>query len=483
MKTTMDFKRLITSLLVAVFVLVASFESFAQTYIQAGEVYGVWDKNNSPYLINGDITIPNDSVLIIKPGTEIKFSGYYKFNVKGRLLAVGNSDSLITFCSSDTTGFSNLESEQGAWHGIRFDSTLMTNDSSKLSYCIIRDGKALGEEMDRLGSAVFVNYFNKLTIEHCLISNNYSPGYTRFAGGVIFVTTGSAGYNFYDCNVIIRNNTIRDNWSTALSFYFASPVVIGNFIMSNRGDGVLFLRCMYSTFINNLVYDNRSGVVHKWYNDDIVSVNNTIVFNREDGVSSNGDGVPTIYLYNTIVWGNATQIYENWSLVDCINCLIQEGEYTRRYSNDTSIITEDPMFSQDSLNPFSILPKSPCYNSGTLENLSSVMPSSDIINETRIFDEKIDIGAYECQVRPDAIIDDSDENDFNFYPNPTHSVLRLKSDKYLNSKIRIVDMNGVVVRSFTLNTRTIDVSDLPGGVYILELTGPDFNLKQRFIRE
>jgi hypothetical protein len=43
--------------------------------IVSGNVSGNWTNNNT-YLVNGDITIPNGSVLTIQAGTSVKFNGY-----------------------------------------------------------------------------------------------------------------------------------------------------------------------------------------------------------------------------------------------------------------------------------------------------------------------------------------------------------------------------------------------------------------------
>jgi len=62
--------------------------AMSQTNIPAGDVSGKWTLAHSPYLINGDITVPDDSTLIIDPGVRVEFQGYYSLNVQGRLLGI-----------------------------------------------------------------------------------------------------------------------------------------------------------------------------------------------------------------------------------------------------------------------------------------------------------------------------------------------------------------------------------------------------------
>src|SRR3990172_9898401 len=156
-----------------IFLLLTPF-AFAQTNISGGDVSGTWIKANSPYNVNGEITIPNDSTLTIEPGVEVVFTGHYKFNVQGRLLAIGTKTDTIVFTINDTTGFHNVNIPDGGWSGIRFMNTPSNNDSSKLVFCKLQYGKAntgVGEDYDMLGGAICA-VMNKLLVSHCMFRNN-----------------------------------------------------------------------------------------------------------------------------------------------------------------------------------------------------------------------------------------------------------------------------------------------------------------------
>ena len=60
------------------------------TEIPAGDVSGTWTKANSPYNINGEITIPNDSTLTIEPGVEVVFTGTLQIQCKGKTTCYRN---------------------------------------------------------------------------------------------------------------------------------------------------------------------------------------------------------------------------------------------------------------------------------------------------------------------------------------------------------------------------------------------------------
>ena len=56
-----------------------------------GLVQGVWSRDYSPYYVIGDIEVPNTGELYIQPGVEVIFLGNYIFEVRGLLLAEGDS--------------------------------------------------------------------------------------------------------------------------------------------------------------------------------------------------------------------------------------------------------------------------------------------------------------------------------------------------------------------------------------------------------
>jgi hypothetical protein len=56
----------------------------AATTIPAGDVSGTWTATNSPYLIDGDITVPAGQTLTIDPGVEVLFQSAYKLTEHGK---------------------------------------------------------------------------------------------------------------------------------------------------------------------------------------------------------------------------------------------------------------------------------------------------------------------------------------------------------------------------------------------------------------
>lgn len=237
-------KRLL--LLLTIF-LMALQAGISQVIIPAGNVSGCWTKLNSPYYIDGEITIPPDSTLVIERGVKVKFKGHYGFIVRGQLLAVGTpKDSIIFTCDSNNTLLS--------WKGIKFMNNYSL-DTSRIIYCKIEHGKnyfgpALG---DSSGGAIYVNSFSKLIISNSTICNCSAD---RWGGGI---------YCSY-CSPVITNNTIRNNSSTywnggGLALYFSNAKLFNNTITSNYAQGQGGGICCYSScpVIKENIFNNNTS--------------------------------------------------------------------------------------------------------------------------------------------------------------------------------------------------------------------------------
>jgi parallel beta-helix repeat protein len=257
------------------------------TDIPEGPVSGTWTLANSPFHVLGEITIPNDSTLTIQPGVDVVFMGHYKFNVQGRLLAIGTQRDSIRFSAADI---------QAGWHGIRFHSTPITNDTSKIMYCSFRYGKATtgnSESGDRSGGAMRIASFDKVLISNCLFDSNMNSGgeYGRSGGAAICLhsaspTIGNSTFTNNSGNVdgailcdaysnpTISNNMLSNNTSSAggtITVYDQSaPYIVGNTISNNLanevGGGILVEASSNPRIENNLIVNNRvsGGHAENW---------------------------------------------------------------------------------------------------------------------------------------------------------------------------------------------------------------------------
>lgn len=168
--------------------------SLKSDVINGGNISGRWIKANSPYLIQGDITVLKGSALTIEAGVRISFLGHYKFKVFGLLIAEGTNGDSITFSANN---------QDKGWGGIQFENA---DKNCELSYCIFEDGKSVSDLMDHVASSdlyEFKNILGKLNIAEfggairCINSSLVIEGCTfrgneaDHSGGAIFACEDS----------------------------------------------------------------------------------------------------------------------------------------------------------------------------------------------------------------------------------------------------------------------------------------------------
>ena len=185
--------------------------SIADTHIPAGNVNGAWTYSGNPYIIDGEISIQINNTLTIESGVEVIFSGHYKFNIYGRILAEGTSTDSISFTAQDT---------EIGWHSLRFWNTSSNGqDSSRVVYCELRLGKATGEGNEKYGGAIYCNNSSNILISDCLITKNYAESH----GGGIHCSNSSPSL----INVIISGNEVSGDNTTyggGISCVGSSPI-------------------------------------------------------------------------------------------------------------------------------------------------------------------------------------------------------------------------------------------------------------------
>jgi len=368
------------------------------TDIPAGSVSGTWIKANSPYYILGEITIPNDSILTIEPGVNVIFEDHYKFNVQGRLLAVGTEEDTIRF---------SAENKQTGWHGIRFYKTPATNDTSKFIYCSFKYGNAnTGSGLDRCGGAMLISYFDKVLVTHCLFDSNKQSGEgwdPPEADGGIYIYRASAKITkstfsnnvgskssavgcIYSPNSIISNNIFMNNVGKygAIAFAFNSGGTLsGNLIMNNTSTdaagGLLIDNGSTPLLINNIIVNNKglNGGLVCYKNGNPVLICNTIV-NNIATLQTGGGGIRCLdgsnpILINNILHSNTSKFgkeisTDNSSNPTILYCNIQGGKsgigggsYTGLFENNIDV---DPLFVNADLNEYGLTDLSPCIGAG-----------------------------------------------------------------------------------------------------------------------
>jgi len=163
------------------FFLMIKITLFSQTYIKNGEqVWGNWEKSQSPFICEGIVIVPEDKMLVVedgvivifKSGTDFKFynndgSKNEKFDagcllVYGMLVASGSPSNKIKFTS---------DKENGQWGGIIF----INSKHNKVMNCVIEKTHYIRNftpQTNTAGALTFIK--SKGFVYNCIIKNAWS---------------------------------------------------------------------------------------------------------------------------------------------------------------------------------------------------------------------------------------------------------------------------------------------------------------------
>jgi len=231
----------------------------ADVIVPAGNINGdIWTKTNSPYRIDGNITIDS---LIIEPGVEVLFQGNYGIDVNGILIANGFYSDSIYFKPDTLLTFD--------WQGISF-----YNDSlnSKLSYCLIEESDNYGIRIENCDSPPIIHnckFINNngngllirnsnIEITNCIFRNNFQNG-IKVENGILEIN-----------NSIMSGNSE----SGIYSIYSTDSLKVTNCVIAhNIGTGITWLQG-YLEVTNSIIYFNNIDIASLQTNT-IVSYSNT----------------------------------------------------------------------------------------------------------------------------------------------------------------------------------------------------------------
>ena len=440
---------------------------FAQTDIAGGNVSGIWSYTNSPYYVNGEITIPNGETLKIEPGVKVIFTVYYAFNIQGQLLATGNKQDTITFTAQNT----NV-----GWKGLRFIKTSSANDSSKIIFCKIQYVQAAG-----LGGAIYIENFDKLIISNSLITMNATYG---------DISSGGGGIAMVGSSPIIENNMITYNTASG-----------------GHGGGLSISSGSNPYVENNIISKNEStaGGAFMAVESNPLFINNTIVENKANisgGVPCHGGAMCIIacspVFINNIIYGNRANIGNQIHLQggaepSFVNCIIEGGirDFARDGANRGSFsgiylsnIETDPIFINTTVNDFHPSDSSPCIGAGIdsveFGNEWICSPNYDFEGNLRPNpkDSKPDIGAYENVLgKPvtTGLVEDLNQLTDQYqlyqnYPNPFNPTTKIK---YSIPSVGTSLMKFIQLKVYDIlgnEVATLVNEEKPAGIYEVEFS-------------
>jgi len=174
-----------------------------------------WTLANSPYVLNGDVTVAAGVTLTVEPGVIVKMNGVRTLRVNGSLAASGTSGSHITFTSlqddaigGDTGGDGATSGSPGQWASVKFATS---TSSGTLNYVDVRYG-GIGSAEQSYGAVEVTNASASVSITQSTVKWSQASGLYVFLGsGTVDSTTISNGGNGISVNtgvVKVRNLSV-----------------------------------------------------------------------------------------------------------------------------------------------------------------------------------------------------------------------------------------------------------------------------------
>ena len=207
-----------TTILTIIFVVLASVcatNSLADTEVSGDQFDGdggPWTVSGSPYIVTGNVNVPEGETLTIKPGVEVKFDGDYGIDVFGTLIANGtSSEENIVFTSNRST------KDRGDWKSIYFENT---GGNSVMDYCTVKYG---GSDKVWGLANICVDGISTVTISHTT---------SRYSNCDGISVKNKANPTITDC-------TFEDNGDDAIDIEVNSyPVLRDNSAQDNVWNGI-----------------------------------------------------------------------------------------------------------------------------------------------------------------------------------------------------------------------------------------------------
>ncbi|MEA3475208.1 MAG: choice-of-anchor Q domain-containing protein [Candidatus Cloacimonadota bacterium] len=296
---------------------------------------------------------------------------------------------------------------------------------------------------------------------------------------------------YLNCNPAFINSIIEDNYNVnggTGAIYCngnSNPILINTKIINNKGlgasgitvyngsedEGPILINC---TICNNLHCDD--GTIRQLFNTNLTLINCILRNYAQDEIYFNAQGGPdTVTISYTNIDGGIGAINTNNN--GTINWL--EGN-----------IDADPMFVDTLNNNYQLLQGSPCIDAGTPDTTGLNLPETDLAGNPRIYNGRIDIGAYEWQGQGIEQPDTSFINKLYLFqnkPNPfssstTITFISANYERLKDYKLSIYNAKGQLVRTyngekhnFWVKTDIVwdgtgeDGHKVPSGVYFYKL--------------
>ena len=313
------------------------------------------------------------------------------------------------------------------------------------------------------GGAIYSNYLVGFTnqntaglsidINQCVFENNVA----KLGAGIYIQNQDDFSSRFVNANINISNSLFTNNIITDDPVTTQGSVGSAMYIFQDDTQSNFNVAISNCTFSKNKELGTLSSNISNRY---VVAVDNRVA------------NYQNVAINNSIFWGNttsgnavATSLGNTFGINSDINTAnnISEDNFANiPVGQQTNTQNSDPSFVDFTNNDFSLQGTSNAINVGD-NNL--VVGSSDLLNNQRITNLTVDLGAYEFNSTLSNTNFDKNETLISINPNPVSDLLNLTS---LNTveKLEIYSLLGQKIKQ-VLNKSSINVADIENGIYLL----------------
>lgn len=342
---------------------------------------------------------------------------------------------------------------------------------------------------------------NFTKIENCSFFNNYA----KYAGGAISVFNYNTGspQNVQIADCIFEGNSV-DNASQggtnggvggAVFVYGGGDVLINRsrfinniigtstqYLGTYKGTAIAVRSASKVTLVNSLIYSDQI-YIPLFNSSSTFNIINSTIYNPDGGTLLATQTPVLNSIQNSILWmggdsvnaidGSGTTVTANNSII------LPKYNVTLNGSNN---YTSDPLFKNVAAGDFSLQNSSNGINKGSNAFYDATKYGNfDIMDNARIQETTIDIGAFEKQVTLSSSDVNKNKN-INIYPNPVKDILNFTSnDKIL--KIEIISMDGRKLIENNMNDDKLNVQNLQKGLYLIKVFTDGKIYTEKFIKD
>lgn len=336
------------------------------------------------------------------------------------------------------------------------------------------------------------------------------------SGNAIINTTTAQLSNFN-----LKNVEIKENKSSGLLFDWRN--FVDNFNIYNAlvhhndvSNGLMLLQTqnddLSSTFVNINIYDNKTssdfGAV--WFRtvgsgttNDVNIVNSHFGGNTVDGLAqphyfniSGQSTTSSLSVVNSIIYdntstsgviaysvdntktaeGDLTDLHVAYSIAQSLSPNATSGTYST-----AALISGNPQL--DVSDAYKPTVSSNTINVGDNSAYLATFPNGDLVFNQRIHANIIDIGPYEYGSPSLGLNEITTEVLITIYPNPVSEKLHIKTFNHDLKRLALYSVNGQKVLEQNEAQNNIDVSNLPSGVYFLQIETTQGSTTKKIIKQ